>query len=50
MAQLSPKGARMLSGLLYAKFQQLLGAKRLRTGVELIAIDPAYTSSTGAVK
>ncbi|EIM93127.1 transposase, is605 family, orfa and orfb fusion [Paraburkholderia hospita] len=27
MTQLSPKGARMLSGLLYAKYRQLLEAK-----------------------
>lgn len=50
MAQLSPKGARMLSGLLYAKYRQLLEAKCFRAGVELIRIDPAYTSTIGAVK
>jgi IS605 OrfB family transposase len=50
MAQLSPKGARMLSGLLYAKYRQLLKAKCFRAGVELILIDPAYTSTIGAVK
>ena len=50
MAQLSPKGARMLSGLLYAKDRQLLEAKCFRAGVELILIDPAYTSTIGAVK
>ncbi|MFP3555513.1 transposase [Paraburkholderia sp. SIMBA_049] len=50
MAQLTPKGARMLSGLLYAKYRQLLEAKCFRAGVELILIDPAYTSTIGAVK
>jgi IS605 OrfB family transposase len=50
MAQLSPKGARMLSGLLYAKYRQLLEAKCYRAGVELILIDPAYMSTIGAVK
>ena len=49
-AQLSPEGARMLSGLLYAKFRQLLEAKCFRADVELIPIDPAYTSTIGAVK
>jgi IS605 OrfB family transposase len=50
MAQLSPKGARTLSGLLYAKYRQLLKAKCFGAGVELILIDPAYTSTIGAVK
>ena len=50
MTQLSPKGARMLSGLLYAKYRQLLEAKCFRAGVELILIDPAYTSTIAAVK
>ncbi|CAG9222041.1 hypothetical protein BCAR13_440120 [Paraburkholderia caribensis] len=50
MAQLSPKGARTLSGRLYAKYRLLLEAKCFRAGVELILIDPAYTSTIGAVK
>ncbi|MGF6757356.1 IS200/IS605 family accessory protein TnpB-related protein [Paraburkholderia sp. GAS42] len=50
ISQLSPKGARMLSGLLYAKYRQLLEAKCFRAGVELIRINPAYTSTIGAVK
>ena len=50
VTQLSSKGARMLSGLLYAKYRQLLEAKCFRAGVELIRIDPAYTSTIGAVK
>ena len=50
MAQLSRKGARVLSGLLYAKYRQLLEAKWFRAGVELILIDPTYRSTIGAVK
>ncbi len=50
MAQLSPKGARTLSGLLYARYQQPLEAKCFRAGVELILVDPAFTSTIGAVK
>ncbi|MFM0347827.1 hypothetical protein [Paraburkholderia sp. RL17-347-BIC-D] len=50
MAQLSPKGARMRSGLLYAKYRQRLEAKCFWAGVELILFDPAYTSTIGAVK
>jgi hypothetical protein len=50
MAQLSPKGARMFSGLIYAKYRQLLDAKCFRAGVELTRIDPAWTSTIGAVK
>ncbi|BCG02617.1 hypothetical protein PPGU19_071850 (plasmid) [Paraburkholderia sp. PGU19] len=49
-ALLSPKGARMLSGLLYAKYRQLLEAKCFRTGVELILIDPAHMSAIAAMK
>jgi hypothetical protein len=40
----------MLSGLLYAKYRQPFEAKWFRAGVELILIDPAYTSTIGAVK
>ena len=50
LSQLSPKGARMLSGLLYAKYRQQLEAKCPRAGVELILINPVYTSTIGAVK
>ncbi|MFJ1257156.1 hypothetical protein [Cupriavidus sp. CuC1] len=50
LTQARPRGARMLSGLLYAKYRQQLEAKCFRTGVELIKINPAYTSTIGAVK
>ena len=42
--------ARALSGLAYAKYQQLLASKCHRRGVELIKVDPAYTSLAGLVK
>jgi len=42
--------ARMLSGLIYAKYQQLLEAKCFRAGVELIKVEPAYTSVIGRIK
>ena len=45
LGQASAKGARMLSGLLYAKYRQQLAAKCHRAGVELILINPAYTST-----
>ncbi|MGN5478188.1 IS200/IS605 family accessory protein TnpB-related protein [Cupriavidus basilensis] len=50
LGQASPKAARMLSGLLYAKYRQQLAAKCHRAGVELILINPAYTSTIAAVK
>jgi hypothetical protein len=50
VAQLSPQEARPLSGLLHAKYLQLLEAKCFRVGDELILIDPAYTPTLGAVK
>jgi IS605 OrfB family transposase len=50
LAKFSPKLARMLSGLLYSKYRQLLEAKCFRAGVELIRIDAAFTSTIGAVK
>jgi hypothetical protein len=40
----------MLSGLIYAKYRKLLEAKCVRAGVELIRIDPVYTSTIGAAK
>ncbi len=50
LGQASPKAARMLSGLLYAKYRQQLAAKCHRAGVELILINPAYTSTIAAMK
>ena len=41
---------RMLSGLFYAKYTELLRAKCARAGVELIIVNPAYTSVMGRVR
>jgi len=45
-----PKYARMLSGFAYKKFLSLLEARCAREGVELILVDPAFTSLVGLVK
>jgi len=45
-----PKYARMLSGFAYRKFLSLLEARCAREGVELILVDPAFTSLVGLVK
>ena len=50
MAQFTPKVARMLSSLFDARCRQLIEAKCLRAGVELVKIDPTYTSTVGAAK
>jgi IS605 OrfB family transposase len=50
LAQLGAARARTLAGLPYAKYRRLLEGKCFRAGVELIRIDPAYTSTIGAVK
>ncbi|QQX88473.1 IS200/IS605 family accessory protein TnpB-related protein [Cupriavidus necator] len=50
MSTMSPAQARALSGLSYAKYQQLLASKCHRRGVELIKVNPAYTSLAGQIK
>ena len=40
----------MLSGLMYARYQQLLAAKCARAGVVLIEVNPAHTSLIGRIK
>ena len=42
--------ARMLSGFAYAKFMVLMEARCAREGVELLKVNPAYTSLIGLVK
>ena len=42
--------ARMLSGLTYARYKQLAQSKAARLGLELLVVDPAYTSVAGSVK
>lgn len=46
----SPSRRRKLSGLLYARFLNLLARKCEQAGVQLIQVDPAYTSLIGRVK
>jgi IS605 OrfB family transposase len=50
LKQLGPVRAKLLSTLPYAKYRHLLDGKCFRAGVELIRIDPAYTSTIGIVK
>ena len=40
----------MLSGLAYSKYKQLATSKASRLGIELILVNPAYTSVAGNVK
>jgi len=50
LLKLGVKRARMLSGLAYSKYRQLATSKASRLGVELILVNPAYTSVAGNVK
>ena len=50
MGQMSAAQARMLSGLAYAKYQQLVASKCHRRGVQLLKVNPAYTSVAGRLK
>lgn len=50
LASMSAGRARMLSGLAYAQYQQLMASKCFRLGVELLVVNPAYTSVIGRVK
>jgi len=46
----SPRYARMLSAFSYRKFFQLLFSRAAREGVEVIGVNPAFTSVIGEVK
>jgi IS605 OrfB family transposase len=46
----STKNARMLSGWAYSKFDELLSSILSHRGIELITVNPAYTSIIGLVK
>ncbi len=46
----SPRYARMLSAFAYRKFFQLLFSRAARYGVEVIEVNPAFTSVIGEVK
>lgn len=50
MDQMSAAQSRMLSGLAYAKYQQLIASKCHRRGVQLLKVNPAYTSVVGRLK
>jgi len=50
LLKLGVRHARMLSALAYAKYQSLARGKASRLGIELIFVDPAYTSVAGSVK
>lgn len=44
-----PRSARMLSGFAYAQIKSTLTAACLRAGIEIIEVNPAYTSVIGAI-
>ena len=50
LATMSPAQARMLSSLAYAQYTQLTVSKCQRMGLELLVVDPAYTSVAGRIK
>jgi IS605 OrfB family transposase len=47
--QSSPGHTRTISSFAYAQIQAMLRARCFRTGVEVIEVNPAYTSTIGAV-
>lgn len=50
MKEKGAKYARMLSNMAYSRFNQMIEAKCLKSGIELIKIDAAYTSVIGVTK
>ncbi len=50
LRETSDRYARMLSGFAYASFNDLLCSRAEREGVEVIEVNPAYTSVIGKVK
>lgn len=50
LREMSSRHNRMLSGLAYSKFLQLLKARCFRLGIQLIEVNPAYSSLIGLVK
>jgi len=50
MKEKGAKYARMLSHMAYSQFPQMIESKCLKSGVELIKINPAYTSVIGVTK
>lgn len=49
LESVSPKMARVVSAMAYSKFHEMLQAAAFRAGIEVIAKNPAYTSTIGAV-
>ena len=47
LKQMSPKQAKMLSGFAYSTYQSMLQSKCEMAGIELISVNPAYTSQIG---
>ncbi|MGK7946507.1 MAG: IS200/IS605 family accessory protein TnpB-related protein, partial [Microcystaceae cyanobacterium] len=50
LGETSIKYARMLSNFAYRKFQQVLASRCERMGIELISLNPAYSSLIGMTK
>lgn len=50
MRAMGPGYARMLSGLAYRQFQVALAARAAKAGIEVIAVNPAFTSKIGQMK
>jgi IS605 OrfB family transposase len=47
LKQMSPKQAKLLSGVAYSTYQSMLQSKCEMAGIELISVHPAYTSQIG---
>ena len=50
LAERSKKYSRMLSGFAYSKFNEMLKGRAVKYGVEVIEVDPSYTSVIGQIK
>jgi IS605 OrfB family transposase len=50
MKEQGVKYSRMLSGFAYSKFDELLTARAAKVGIELIKVNPAYSSVIGLTK
>ena len=50
LGQESKKYSRMLSGFAYSKFKEMLKARTLKHGAEIIEVNPSYTSIIGQFK
>ncbi|KYC35314.1 hypothetical protein WA1_09200 [Scytonema hofmannii PCC 7110] len=50
MTEIGAKYARMLSNMAYSQFTQMIESRCIKSGVELIKVDAAYTSVIGVTK